>query len=441
MGRIRGWRLMPAVVVAVGLLAACGEDSTPTSTSPTPGAIPTLDSATQVTITFLSYNYGTPGLGGQGTQALIDAFEKAHPNITIKPQGVPVKDVLTKLRTDTAAGTPPDVAQIGWSKMAEAVEALPVVPVQQIPPEAEWKEHTAGMSPRILSAVADDGLVKSMPYTMSIPILYYNADLFRAAGLDPAKPPATIEEVREYALAIKAKGSEGVYYAIADTSKSDFLTQSVVNSNGGSLVGGDGEVTVDSSAAVQALTTMQDLTTSGAQPAVNSDSAVAAFNSGKLGMLVTSTALMAGAQKAADGKFELRTAGFPAFGDKPAKPTYSGAGLAVLARDDAHKRAAWEFIKFVTSEEGFEIITSRIGYLPLRDSVATKLADTPIMKLLEPSISQLDTVTPYTSFNGTKANQAVVTLQDEAVEPIVLRGADPGPTLASAADKIRRLTA
>jgi multiple sugar transport system substrate-binding protein len=445
MSHRRLWRLVPAMFAVAGVLAAaaCGDGSTTPSAGSTPAAaeaIPTLDAATKVTISFLSYNYGTPGLGGTGTQALIDAFQKAHPNITIKPQGVPVADVLTKLRTDTAAGTPPDVAQIGWSKMAEAYTALPITPVQQIPPATEWQQHTAGISQNILTAVASGGVVKAMPYTMSIPILYINADLFRKAGLDPAKPPTTMDEVKKDALAIKGAGAEGVYIGVADDSKSDFMTQSVVNSNGGSLVGKDGVATVDSKPVVDALTAMQDLTQSGAQPAVSSASAVAAFQGGKLGMLLTSTALMAAAQKSAAGKFELQTAAFPTFGSKPAKPTYSGAGLAVLAKDDVHKRAAWEFIKFVTSEAGFEIITSQIGYLPLRPAVATKLADTPILKLLQPSLSQLDTVTPYTSFKGTQANQAVVALQDEAVAPIVLHGANPGPTLTSVADKIKKLT-
>ncbi|WP_154675401.1 ABC transporter substrate-binding protein [Parafrankia elaeagni] len=448
-GRVRGRRLLlPALVAALSMFAAaaCGDDTTssagaaPDGEATTAGLAP-LGPDAEVTIKFLSYNFGTPGLGGTGTQALIDAFEKAHPNITVEPQGVATKDVLTRLRTDTAAGSPPDVAQIGWSKMAEAVQVLPIVPVEQIPPVAEWDEHVAGISKQILTAVEFNGAVEAMPYTMSIPVLYYNADLFRAAGLDPNNPPATIEAVKDAALKIKAGGNEGVYYGIADASKSDFLTQSVINSNGGSLVDAQGEITLDAKPAVDALATMQDLTESGAMPSVNTETALTAFTTGKLGMLVTSTSVLAAAMKAAQGKFELGTAAFPTFGSKPARPTYSGAGLAVLAKDDEHKRAAWEFVKFATSEAGFEIITKGIGYLPLRESVATRLASEPIVELLQPSLEQLDTVTPYTAFPGSKANQAVVVLQDEAVEPIVLRDADPASTLSSVADKIRKLGA
>ncbi|OAA18334.1 extracellular solute-binding protein [Frankia sp. EI5c] len=193
-----------------------------------------------------------------------------------------------------------------------------------------------------------------MPYTMSIPIVYLNADLFRAAGLDPSDPPSTVEDVKAAALKIKATGAEGVYYSVVDSGKSDFMTQSVVNSNGGSLVDAKGGITLDAKPAVDALATLRDLTKSGAMPAVNTETALAAFTSGKLGMLVGSSAVLASAMKAAKDKFELPTAGFPTFGSKPEKPTYSGAGLAVLAKDDQHKRAAWEFVKFATSEAGFE---------------------------------------------------------------------------------------
>ena len=36
----------------------------------------------------------------------------------------------------------------------------------------------------------------------------------------------------------------------------------------------------------------------------------------------------------------------------------------MLAKDKAYQQAAWQFIKFLTSAEGFTIITSKIGYLP-----------------------------------------------------------------------------
>ncbi|MGP4016910.1 ABC transporter substrate-binding protein [Saccharopolyspora sp. 5N708] len=411
-------------------LAGCGQHS-----AGPPGTI---------TLTFLSYNYGTSDLGGQGTQELIDEFERANPTIKINPQGVAVADVLTKLRTSEMGGTGFDVAQIGWSKMAEAYQTLPITPVQKIASERDWNDTVAGFNPAVLKATEHDGGTAAMPYTMSIPTLFYNADLFRSAGLDPTRPPETFDDVKAAALALVQHGAYGVYVDAANASKSDFLTQSLVNSNGGSIVSPNGAVTLDQPPAVQALQVLADLTRSGAQPAVSEDDALAAFKAGKLGMLVTSTAVLTALDKAAAGKFQVLTAGLPRFGDKPARPTYSGAGLAVLSKDPAKQQAAWKFIQFLTSEQAFTTITTKIGYLPLRPNVVSEprylkgYFDSD--KRLLPALRQLDTLTPYTFFNGPKANQAVVTLQDEAVAPIMLRDAEPPATLRTVADKIRGLT-
>ena len=397
-----------------------------------------------VTLSFLSYNYGTPDTGGQGTQELITAFERANPTIKIKPEGVAIADALTRVRTDTAAGSPPDVAQVGWSKLAAAYGTLPLTPVQDIPPAAEWRSATAGMSQPFLKAVEHDGKVAAMPYTISTPTLFYNAALFTKAGLDPSRPPKTIDEARTDGLAIAKTGASGVYFDIANASKSDFLTQSVIDGNGGSLVSPDGKVTVDQPPGVEALTAMQQLTKSGAQPAVSENDAIAAFKAGKLGMLVTSTALLSSLEAAARGSFDLRTSAMPGFAGKAPHTTFSGAGLIVLAKDQAHRQAAWQFIKFLTSAQGFTIITSKIGYLPLRpDLVKDPKYLAPYYAKdarIGPALAQLDTVTPYTFFAGNQADQAVATLQDDAVEPIVMHGADPASTLAKVARQIRSMT-
>lgn len=428
-----------ALLAALGLatVAACGGSSTDAGT-----ASPT----TPVELTFLGYSVGTPDLGGQAMQALIDEFQAQNPGITVKTQPVAVADVLTKLKADTAAGSPPDVAQIGWSKMAEAYADLPIAPVQELAGD-EWADHVGGptpIAPNLLEAVANEGVVKAMPFTMSVPTLYYNADLFRAAGLNPDTPPTSMAEIGAAAQAIARSGAAGTYIAAADVGKSDYLTQSLINTAGGSLVSPDGQVTVDGPEAVNALTQVQALTTSGAQPAISTADAITLFGSGRLGMLLASTGALASFEKASTGKFELRTAAFPTIDGKTAKPTYSGAGLAVLGDDKARQQAAWKFVKFMSTPQAYTTYAQKIGYLPLRPALANDpaylkdyFAQNP--RLL-PALSQLDTVAPYQVFPGGQANRAVVVLQDEAVEPIVLRGADPTTTLKAAADKIRSLS-
>ncbi|SHN47296.1 ABC transporter substrate-binding protein [Cryptosporangium aurantiacum] len=398
-----------------------------------------------VTIRFASYNYGTPDLGGQGVQELIDLFEKEHPNITIKPEGGTSKELYTRVQAQAAAGDPPDIAQIGWSKLASAADNLPIVPIDDLASADEVKTVTSQLLPGAIEAGNVDDKLVAMPFAMSTPTLFVNAKLFRAAGLDPAKPPQTWEEVKAAALTIRSKTQQqGVYLSAANAAKSDFLTQSLINSNGGALLSESGDVQLDSPQAVGALSMLGDLTASGAQPAIADDDAISLFKAGKLGMYVTSTALMASFTKAADGSFELRTAGLPRFGDQPARPTYSGAGLVVLSKDKAEQAAAWEFLTFLTSRIAFGIITEKIGYLPLRTdsaadpALAKRLAQQPS---IQPAMTQLADVTPYQSMPGRRSDQARQILQDSAVAPIMLDRADPPSTLAKVDQRITELLA
>ena len=429
----RSTRPLVATAAAVSILAlsACAASAPDTSAT---GA--------STTITFSSYSYGTQGAAGDGMQVLLDAFAEAHPDITVVPEAVPVADALTKTKAAVAAGSPPDVQQLGYSKMAEAFATLPVQSIEEIAGD-EWDAHVDGIAPGLVSTGEDDGTVKALPFTVSIPTLFYNADIFREAGLDPEEPPATIDEVEDAADAIVAAGHNGVYFGLLDQGKSDYLTQSVIDSAGGMTVDDDGEVVLDSAKAVAGIQRIQDLTTGGLQPAVGIDDAVAAFSTGDLGMFVATTALMSNLQTGAADTFELRTGGFPSFDAKPARPTHSGAGLVVLAADEAKQEAAWEFVKFMTSEQGYTMITEEMGYLPLRANLAT---DDEFLAgyfaentLLLPPLGQLGDVTPYRSFAGAKSNQATVMLQDDAISPIILRGADARQTMSEVADQIREL--
>jgi hypothetical protein len=108
-------------VAACAALAACSSSNSSSSASASGANSPSAASG-KTTITFESYNYGTPDLGGQGMQQLINDFEKAHPNIVVKPSGVSAADIYPDVTSQAAAGNPPDIAEIGWSKVAAALQ-------------------------------------------------------------------------------------------------------------------------------------------------------------------------------------------------------------------------------------------------------------------------------------------------------------------------------
>ena len=72
-----------------------------------------------------------------------------------------------------------------------------------------------------LAAGTYEGRAHVLPFVLDLSMLFWNKDLFREAGLDPEKPPATLEEYAAAAKAIQALGkpdtSVGWGYAVERT--------------------------------------------------------------------------------------------------------------------------------------------------------------------------------------------------------------------------------
>ena len=81
----------------------------------------------------------------------------------------------------------------------------------------------SSLEPNIKNYYTFDSKLHSMPFNSSNPILYYNKDAFKAAGLDPENPPKTYEEVAEAAKALTKGGQTGASFAIYGWFMEQFL--------------------------------------------------------------------------------------------------------------------------------------------------------------------------------------------------------------------------
>src|SRR5690606_38951779 len=61
---------------------------------------------------------------------------------------------------------------------------------------------TSAFLDRALLTYQTEGVQWSMPFNVSAPVLFFNTTAFEEAGLDPADPPVTIDELRAAAQAI-----------------------------------------------------------------------------------------------------------------------------------------------------------------------------------------------------------------------------------------------
>ncbi|MNV48059.1 sn-glycerol-3-phosphate-binding periplasmic protein UgpB precursor [compost metagenome] len=209
-----------------------------------------------------------------------------------------------------------------------------------------------------------------MPFNTSNPILYYNKDLFKAAGLDPEKPPATYEEVKKDAEILSAKGHPASF-AIYGW----FLEQFFANQGKEYINNGNGrtspatESLVNSDAGVNTLNWWKSMIDSKA--AINlgrkTDDTKKAFIAGQIAMTLDSTASLRGIVDGTQGKFEVGTAFLP----KPDASTdggvvVGGASLWILNnKPEAEQKAAWEFIKYLAQPDTQAKWHIATGYFPI----------------------------------------------------------------------------
>lgn len=376
----------------------------------------------EVTLKYYNYNLAYAGLGQEGTQQLIDEFMEMNPNITIEGVAVTAPEIMQRTRDDTVAGDPPDIAQLIFDDLAFIVEGLNAPALEDIIPADQLDEHLGGMHPRGVALGQFNGKTYGLAYTFSTPMVYYNKDLFREAGLDPENPPETWEEIKEASLQIvENTGKEGVFPAVYG--QFDWIAQAMIKSNGGEVLSDDrSTIMFGEPEAVEAIAMLRDLVQSGAHTKLSSGDAGSAFNTGDLGMYMNSSAVQARLIPAVEGVFELGAFKMPSYGTNTPAPTNSGSAIFILSDDPVKQAAAWEFMKFVTSKRGYTVITSKIGYLPLRTEIVNEEEYLKEWAEENPfvfdNLEQLDNLAQWESYPGQDYKQIaniLMTAIDEAV--------------------------
>lgn len=158
-------------VAALSLaLAACSSTPDGTETSETA----TSDAMEPVTITYS--NFISNGGNEENLETIIDAFEAEYPYITVDVTTLPYADYFTVLQTDLAAGTTADVFDIEYATYPAYQPSGVFAPLEGV--------DTSAYRGDVAAAYATDGVQYALPTSFSTVVLFYNKDLFDAAGLD-----------------------------------------------------------------------------------------------------------------------------------------------------------------------------------------------------------------------------------------------------------------
>lgn len=393
----------------------------------------------QDTVTIEYWNINTDTFGGPQVATLIESFEEANPGINVEARSFSEYLVLLQTaETSIAGGNPPEVVQVGYPFLNYVGSNLPYVPIAELVEKFGGEEFLAQFPQNILDIPVVNGEQIGMAYSLSVPVVYYNADLMREAGLDPDNPPQTIDEWREAGAVIQEE--LGIPAILWGYEQDNWTTQGFINSAGGDLlacVDGEYQAAFDSEEAIQGLQTWRDLIEAGYSLDVSNEEARQALLSGQTVAWVHSIAARAGIQR--DASFELRATLYPQHGDKPVRVPGGGNLLVTFAQDDAEQEAAWKFMQHLLSPEGFTEWTKGTGYVPLIPGLtedpaylADFVAENPIQQV---GMDMLESAVTWVSFPGPNGLAAGLELF-EATELILSGQESAEAALTDAAEAV-----
>jgi len=197
------------------MIVACGATPPPTASAPTSPSGPASEAVTvapteaapaepptpvnreaaagRSTIIEVWYPYG--GDRADIFEKYWKAFEDSHPDIGIKAVFA-ANDLSTnaKLFTAIAAGNPPDVTWVDGPQVAEWAARGALEPLDEM--IAAGGVNKDDFWPLSWGECVYNNKVWALSYTADPAFgLFWNKDIFREAGLDPEKPPTTVEEM------------------------------------------------------------------------------------------------------------------------------------------------------------------------------------------------------------------------------------------------------
>ncbi|RDU95593.1 sn-glycerol-3-phosphate ABC transporter substrate-binding protein UgpB [Trinickia dinghuensis] len=339
------------------------------------------------------------------------------------------------------------VYEVGTATMIAAKKA--VIPVTDVFKQAGVPLDQKAFVPTIASYYSDSktGDLAAMPFNSSTPVLYYNKDAFKKAGLNPNDPPKTWEEVRADAKKLKASGmscgfTTGWQGWIQLENYSAWHGLPFATENNG-FDGLDAKLEFNGPQQIAHIQFLQDMVKEGTFTYVGrKDEPVSKFYSGDCGILTNSSGSLANIRKYA--KFDFGTGMMPYDANvkgAPQNAIIGGASLWVLAGKDPNVyKGVAKFLAYLTSPAVAAKWHEDTGYLPVT-TAAYDLARSQGFYAKNPgadtAIKQMLNKPPLPWTKGLRLGNMpqIRTVVDEELEQVWAQKKTPKAALDSAVDR------
>ncbi len=311
----------------------------------------------------------------------IDEFEASQDKVRVKlVDQTGYRELFEKYKAGLTSGDLPDLGQFEETTVQQLLDSKSTVTVADC--IAADRYPTADFLPRSLDYYTVDGRLRAMPWTVSNPILMFDPGKLRAAGLDPANPPETFDELEAASRQIVQRGvaKHGMALPARDYFFEFFYAksgQSYVNHNGGRASRATA-ATLDNPTGRKIWSWWKRMVDSGL--ALNTGATEGNFD--HLLAIPTGEAAMTIEASGAIGPINevLQSGQYPGVTiSASALPSLTGRGgvpvgdasLWISKRSSPEKRAAaWQLVKFLDAPAQIAGFATASGYVPIRKSAA-----------------------------------------------------------------------
>lgn len=299
--------------------------------------------------------------------ALAQRVTEVHPNIKVNLETVSFTDYWDKLSTQLASGNEGDIVAMQALRMPGFAARGAMQSLQPfIGDDSDFNLDD-------FFTVIEQGLsfqeeVHALAYDLGPPLLYYNVDIFDAAGVPvpSSTEPMTWEQFRETASRLTNK--EARQFGYVQNPTFDWMIPWLWSGGGGYMNVDKTECTLDSSQSIAALEFLVSLLTEGVAAPItdlaNSNFGYEQFSGGSIAMHLDGPWQVVNIRDSADFNFGI--APMPA-GSAGSVGWVNGSGFGISNTTD-HAQEAWQAVKVITSTESLKQLANAGRGYPARES-------------------------------------------------------------------------
>jgi len=385
-------------------------------------------------ITTLTFWNGFTAADGEILKDIVDQFNKTNDkNIVIEMDVMPWANFNEMLPPAITSGTAPDFALMMSTDLAQYVENGALKAMDDFW-DYEGVDKTDFVETSLKMGSLND-VQYSIPQQVQSFYLYWNKDLFEAAGLDPDIPPITWDELA--AMAPKVEDRENNVAGFVLPNNNHNILYSWMRAYGGDLMNRDfTESVINSKENIAVLTTIQNLIVnelSGPKiisgPEMNN-----MMNAGQLGMAIQGPFLAAGLET---NEINFGVTTIPQMNMTEKSAILEGVGFVIPSGTEESKvDAIYEFVSYWNSREIGKRWSVEAGFPPYLKSVAadSDVINNPVVSELIEQINFAEPIMPV--FSKRRA------LDSDIITPMVeqmLQGSSVPELLKTADEQINSL--